>query len=120
MSSASTIDELGNLEGTLYVVDNDGEGCYPWDVSLIVQVAVASIVFILAAAIYVVSDRKNAHDTKQHWEDICKQILRERDNVKHKILDPPSSSQETEVGIKTLSSLQHHTYSTVVGQQSLL
>lgn len=97
MKIASTIGALGNMEGTLCAGDeNDVDGCYPWSVRLPLAMMAA---FLVAATIYVASYRRNEKNTQRHWEEVCKKLARDRDNVKHKILDPPSSSsQETEVG----------------------
>lgn len=43
-------------------------------------------VFLLAVAMHIFSDQAQANLTEKHWDEVCRQVLRERDELDHDVL----------------------------------
>lgn len=49
-------------------------------------VAVAVGALVLVAALYLVAEKYKTTRVQKHWEEVCRQTLRRRNNLKHKVL----------------------------------
>lgn len=54
--------------------------------------------FLLAATMYILSDRAKANRTEKHWDEVCRQVLRERDEVGHEVLGKAYSGAADDAG----------------------
>lgn len=41
---------------------------------------------LMAVAMCIFSDRTQANRTENHWDEVCRQVLRDRDGVDHQVL----------------------------------
>lgn len=55
--------------------------------------------FLLVATMYILSYRAQANRTEKRWDEVCRQVLRDRDELAHKVLGRASGEAADVDGI---------------------
>lgn len=57
-------------------------------------VAIAGGAFVLMAALYLLAEKYKTPRVQKRWEEVCRQILRNRSSIKHTVLEGDGDSKQ--------------------------